>query len=360
MRPGLALVAIAALALAACDQTVYLYPDAGAAPGGKGGSGTGGFAGSSSGSDAGGTDQHCSGTPTYVNYTADTPQLAVVLDRSSSMSQFFPNSGDTHLSAAIHSLYSQVVTYTKTFSQRTIHFSFVDFPDPGMSGCASTSECCASAFVSVNTSNFDMATACESPSAPCIVSSSRPTDAALIKADQALGSSGFTGPRYVLLISDGDPQGCASDDCSLAQHDGAGLLATDHAALEVVAIQGSGSTPSCLQDLAMTANGTTRSPFYATPSDAQALGGAITTAVQSTLCSVTLTAPPTSSSSLQVFVGNGSTSVPNSSYDGWTYDSMSGRLRLHGNTCDLYNQTGGSLFVTAGCAQGHPGPGGNP
>ncbi len=363
-------LATALLTLAGCQQTLRLYEataDAGG-PSAKGGAGgtavTGGSGGGGPGGsgffgrDGGGPDGHCSGPPNFLTFVPDTPQIAVALDRSSSMSQTFPSSNETHLGQALGAVYSQVSTYAtpKFGQQRTIHFSFVDFPNPGMSGCTTSGECCASSFTALTTSNWDAATTCEAPPSTCVASSNRPTYAALVKADQALTSSGYTGPRYVLLISDGDPQGCSSDDCAQAQHQGVMMLGNDHITLEVVAITGGGST-GCLQALAMTANGTTHAPSYAA-ADQNSLFSAIGTAVSSTLCSGTLMNPPDYGNSLDVVIGTNGTSYSYGSSDGWTYDPMSSRLRMHGAMCEAYNQSGGAIFVSAGCAQSPPGQGG--
>ena len=355
MRRALALAAIT-LAFAACEQTVHLYGSLDS--GTSAGSGKGGMGGSGAfGSDAGGTDQHCSGGQDLLTFMPDTPQVVVVLDRSSNMNQAFPNSNDTHLTAAMHALYSEVSLYAmpKFNHPWTIHFSFVDFPDVG-AGCIGTGECCAKDANVLSTGMFDMATMCESsPSASCVASNKRPIQAALEKADQYLTSGGVSGPRYVLLITDGDPQGgCTQDDCISAQS-AVNALGNDHIALEVAAIGGAG-TSSCLQDLAMTANGTLDSPSYAAASDSNSLGQIITEAVGATVCTGTLNNPPMSSSSLQVSMMFGTSTTPYGygPRDGWTYDSNSGRLRLHGSLCDAYTANASGLIVTAGCRPGAP------
>jgi hypothetical protein len=230
-----------------------------------------------------------------------------------------------------------------------INFSYLDFPRES-SGCSGSGECCADEATHVSPNDFQAKTSCDSS---CVTTANRPTSAALLSADQALANANG-GSRFVVLISDGVPmtQGCTPADDCISAISAVNTLTSHHITLSVVGIGGSGST-SCLEDLAMTANGTLRSPSYALASDSNTLGAMIAEAVSTTVCNGSLSNVPSSSSSLQVSMTFGSTTTvyPYSPSDGWTYDG-SGHLRLHGSLCDAYVQNPMGLAVTSGCSPG--------
>lgn len=343
-RPLLALpLAAATVAFAACQETVHLYPptpDGGgsvSAVGGHGGKG-----GSSGGNDAGNTDGRCQ----QYQFTPDTPQIVIALDRSSNMTQTFPGTSTSHLSAAVHAIYSDVGLYISGNSghaDRAVSFWFLDFPDSGM-GCTGQSECCAKDAVRTsNMSTFNTATGCEM-SQPCVSSSYRPLRAALANADQAFNSPGMAGsPRYVVLVTDGDPgSDCSPDDCTDALMQ-AQRLRSDGVHLYVVSIAGDQS--SCLFDLANAVNASTDPPYLAGAASAPDVSTDISNAISAALCKGTLSNPPSSPNGLEVVVG----SYEYSTTDGWTYDPQSGRLQLHGSACQNYVQFGGPVQVSSGC-----------
>lgn len=347
MNRTLALAA-ATLALAACPQTVHLYEDGGP-PAGGGRSGKGGNGGSGGITDAGSPDGRCQ----QYQFTPDMPQMVIALDRSSNMNQTFPQSSTSHLSAAVHALYSDVGLYTSGHqTDRSISFWFLDFPDGDM-GCSGTPECCAKEAVrTTSMSSFDMALACEM-SQPCVTSNHRPVAAALANAEQAFADPGAPGsPRYVLLISDGDPgSDCSPDDCTDALQQ-AQKLRNDGVHLYVVSIA---NQSSCLFDLANAVNASTDTPYLAQPASPNDVSGDISDAISAALCRGTLSNQP-SANGLDVFVG--ASSYGYSMSDGWTYDQSNGRLQLHGSACQLYLQFGGPVQAYAGCGPGHTSGGG--
>jgi hypothetical protein len=370
---GLAAVAVAA---PACEQTLHLYqtgPDAGSkagagGPGGTGGNGgRGGKFGSGGGSwtDAG----PCLGpTPQQLYFTPDAPQVVVVLDRSTQMYQPF-SASDTEvpLNVALNALYTEVGAYSASSnpdprSQKhpAIAFSFLDFPDSDP-GCSAPAGCCTTDVVRTSSPSSFMSVAfkCETPSSSCLASDRRPTAAALGKAHGFLANSGTSNPRYVLLITDGPPVGqCASpgfNDCTDAVSKMQGLADDGISALIIGA--GAQNSLGCLPDLTVAAGGTDW-PYYPAPSSNE-LTTAIFNALAATVCHVTLTWPPPSSANLSVALGQ--SAVQNDHNNGWTYDATSGRLHLHGTSCQAYTQYGwGALQVLDACDPGHPGSGSPP
>jgi hypothetical protein len=357
MRPGLAL-ATASLALGACVQTVPFFASPGT--GGTGLTGKGGSGGGSGNVDGGGPDgSHCFVQP--LMFTSDTPQMVIALDRSSNMNQ--PFGPDTQLAEATHSLQSEVSGYGPSPNgghpqqdRPYIAFSFLDFPDNG-SSCPSTPECCArDAVATPSPTSFNTALY-QCQSSPCVMSANRPVATALSNAIQSLkGTPGSNNPRYVLLITDGQPgTTCQSDECGAAITQ-AGMMRDSIHLLVAQIGPGDQNGAPCLPSLADAANGINSSltpPFFQ-----QALGSSdvttvISNAMSYALCSGTVANPSSSgNSNLQVWIGQGIGGMPisNSSDNGWTSEPGSSRIRFHGAACSLYLQFGGNVQVYPSCS----------
>lgn len=376
------LVGMAAVALATgCQETLHLYASltdggAGAGAGAAGGAGVGaagkpGTAGTGGLTvDGGGRpDEHCFGTPSQpLGFTADSPQVVVALDRSNQMYQpFGPNDSDVPLTVALNALYAEVGTYTPRQNPHvqdhpTITFSFLDFPDSDP-GCSAPTGCCSLDVSRINGASSFMTAAyrCETPSPMCLASDRRPTATALGKAEAALVASTSTGPRYVVVITDGPPSGqCAPagfNDCTAAVRQVKSLV--DDGILTFIIGVGAQSSLGCLLDVGASAGGTGWPPYYAAATSNE-LTTAIFDVLASTVCHVTLTAPPSPNVSLSVSYG-GTLLPADDRNSGWTYDSASGRLHLHGNACQNYAQYGsGALKIWPVCGHSATGPGSTP
>ncbi len=285
--------------------------------------------------------------------------MVVALDRSTGMNQPFSNApmapDTTHLSAALHALYSNVGLHSPGGDFRPpIGFWFVDFPNGG-AGCAGLPECCAKEAVHTTSfASFQATTSCETSSNACVSSADRPAAAALDTAGRALGNLMTPGsPRYVLLLTDGDPKGdCSSDECSAAIRE-ADALRRDNIRLLIVAIGNADpSSSSCLYDIANAANGNTSPPYLVPAATANGVSIAVGNAMATALCNGTVTNPPPALNAIRV----GNVPYSGGTTDDWTYDARNGRLHLHGQACQNYVQFG-AVQVYADCTPGRGGPG---
>jgi hypothetical protein len=201
----------------------------------------------------------------------------------------------------------------------------------------------------------------------CVQSTDRPTSAALERAYEYYSASGGTqhgNDRYVLLVTDDDPQGpcpnsntaCTDAEGKINELNGIGVTT------EVVAIGATGANSICLSELA-TATGVFPSPYYVAqnPGDLPTDIDNIALSVAETGCKLTLTTPPSG----QVVVSFGGTKVPQdpgTTGNGWGYDGT--HIFLHGALCTSFVESGSSpnsafgLQVCDGCCPDHFG--GNP
>lgn len=344
MRGVLALAT--ALALAACQQTVHLFPSPpdGGPDGGPTTTGKGGAGGKT---DAGAPDAHCFGAGPPLVFTADKPQMVIALDRSTGMNQSFGMY--SQLQTALNALLAEFYDYADPPHQDhpAISYWFTSFPDDDNGSCQPQTGCCAADVTTSWQAFAGRVSGCASPSNMCVTSANRPIATALAKADATLGAlpASSSAPRHVVLITGGSPSGSCggpTTDCMLAET-AAHSLSMDDAKIWIVAF---GDQGACLANLP-----TSGGHSYTVYTDND-LYSALDQIMANAVCSVTLTNPPASTANLQVYVGPNF--YPNGATDGWTYDN--GRLRLHGALCDAYAQYGG-LVVSNGCGSGHGGGG---
>src|SRR5205814_807416 len=140
-----------------------------------------------------------------------------------------------------------------------------------------------------------------SSSASCIPSDYRPMAAALAKADAVLTGPGSAQPyqRYVLMVTDGPPTGCAGGapdgDCT-ATSNAIEALANDKINVSIVGLSQPGTDLGCLQ-FRYSPSG----PIAQSVADSMALAGALNNIMQSAVCNASLYYPaPLSSSDLTV------------------------------------------------------------
>jgi hypothetical protein len=352
--------ALVATLLGACQQTLLL-DDRGADAGrtGTGGAGVGP-------KDASSPDAHCpGGRSTMISYTSDQPQILVALDRSSTMNSPFGSPSSPTISGfALNTILSAVDNYGGTRDTRSeIQFLFLDFPDDS-SGCNSSVSCCSSD-VTMNYQAFaTAANPCNGGGGPaaCYSSPDRPIGRALWGAGDYYmfnTANQHSNERYVLLITNGDPQGsCSPDDCNDAIMATAAL--NDRGVTTDVVEIGAANT-GCLTLLA-NAQPTYPSPFYlaSTQSELANVINQIVLSVAQNACRLTLTQTP-ASGQIAVY-NNGMQVLPDSGTtgNGWTYggnDSL--RVFLHGTLCTSFllqnpNSPMG-LTIYDACSTGHPG-----
>jgi hypothetical protein len=226
------------LSLAACRQTVLIDQRPGDA-GGGGGSG---------GRDGGGASL-CSGPP--LDFTPESPEIMVVLDRSAGMNGAFGNT--TELAAARAALALQTARY-----QNVVRFGYVDFP--GASPPCSPQAACCPGTVSLPSLNFEVFDnalhACDQNPLSCsLTGSQRPTAAALASCLPVFRTARAGIRRYVLLITNGRPDCGTSQNstCMDAQTTVNQLFSDDSVKTFVVAPASSQldqETSQCLQGIA--------------------------------------------------------------------------------------------------------------
>jgi hypothetical protein len=387
-RRSLSVDAFALLSLTvvicACSQTVVLedqLPDGGvshndaAVGGGSGGGGVagGGAAGAgadgaagaaaASGGDTGSDGGRClGGQGQALSFSAETPEVVVALDHSAAMNA--PFGGDfSQWSSAVDALSAQVGAQIHN-NQPIVRFAFVDFPDSA-SDCSAAAGCCSSDVTPTPTfSSFQAAAAagCDLTSG-CFPPSQRPTAYALSKAQDFLGNHPQTGPRYVLLVSDGPPSGCtgpgmSNHDCSDAIIQIEALKGLD-IQTKIVSI-GDASNTGCLIDLA-SAEGAAGAPFYytaSTPTDLTTVLTTITNAVAEDTCHLDLTGPPSAPEQILVLFDGVAVPRDTSHQNGWDVNGKGGfRITLYGTACQEMMGRGSSGFeIFDSCGAGHFGP----
>ena len=202
---GFTSIGVAALALAACRQTVVFDQtgfDGGGGIGGVGGrgggiGGVGGVGISGVGGGIGGS-RSCTGQP--VKVSPESRALIVALDRSSGMSSKFGET--TQVAATRAALEERALRY-----QKAVRFGYIDFPGSSCSG--QDGYCCAGQLIppAPNVQSFRNALhACDQNPSCSFLGSSRPTPIA-IRSITAAFNTGING--YMLLITNGRPD-CAS------------------------------------------------------------------------------------------------------------------------------------------------------
>jgi hypothetical protein len=351
--------ALLAILLAACQQTLVLddlAPDAGRS--GTGGTGVGP-------SDASSSDAHCPASQSSpITFTPDTPQVIVVLDRSSTTTEMPFGSQDTEFTAAAADLSAEVSSYQASSGQGRsakppITFSYLDFPDSA-ADCNATVGCCASDVMATpNSQAFQNAAyyACGAPNA-CVSSNNRPITAALSSAynafNQANGAQ--TGQRFVLLVTGGPPSGqCVPSpgDCQGAINEVDSLIKKLDVTTYIVGM-GDQTNDSCLQEMS---NDEGSAQFYSaaiTPNDLVGALESVTGSIAAASCHLTLSTAATSASQLTVQF-QGSAVMPDFK-NGWSLDNGGGvpRLTLHGSACTNFIQNYPfGLQISGGCLSDH-------
>jgi von Willebrand factor type A domain len=350
--------ALLAILLGACQQTLVLddlSPDGGR--GGTGGSGVGPI-------DASASDAHCSTSqPLPITFTADVPQVIVVLDRSSMTTEMPFGPQDTEFTAAAADLSAEVSSYQVSSGQGRdakppIGFSYLDFPN-STSDCNAAVGCCASDVTSTpNSQAFQNAAyACGAPDV-CVPSNNRPIAAALTAAYSAFNqtSGAQTGQRFVLLVTGGPPSGqCMSlGDCQSAINEVDSLIKKLDVTTYIVGM-GDQTNDSCLQAMA---NDEGSAQFYSaaiTPNDLVGALETITSDIAEAACHLTLSTAVSSSGQLTVqFQG---ALVAQEFRNGWSLDNGGGapRLTLHGNACQNFieNYPFGLQILSSSCVSDH-------
>jgi hypothetical protein len=335
------------LSICSCAQTVVLEDQI--ADGGMISSG-----------DGSATDGRCSGGQgQQLTVTPESPEVVVVLDRSTAMNEPFGNDA-SQLSSALEALYAQVSFFTKAQNgQPLIRFAFIDFPDIAVD-CSATDGCCSSD-VTPTTSlpAFEAASSgCEGAPNNCLQAAQRPTADALSKAQTFLGNDQQAGQHYVLLVTDGPPGGCnmSGNDCT----DALGTLTLSRSAqTTIVSIGGDTSPAGCLLNLA-SAEGGQGAPFYYTASSPNELTNVLATIVNTMAqgaCRLDLSTVSNAPDQLSVLFDGMPIPRDVNHNNGWDLNGSGSRLTLYGSACQGLVKNGSTfgLLISDGCSGGHGG-----
>ena len=235
----------------------------------------------------------------------------------------------------------------------TLSFYYLAFPG-NMATCDAELGCCSSDVTfTANSQTFQNAAyACTNASgADCVSSTRRPIAGALSTAHDTFSqTNGFpAGPRFVLLITGGEPQSYADcfmpSDCQSAINEMDALKSVN--ATTYIIGMGDQTNIDCL--LAM-ANDEGLSNFYSAAPMSNDLARALETVsgdIALAACHMTLLTPVVGSSQLRVSYNQAP--VAADSNNGWTLDNSGSRLVLHGSACANFLESPFDLQVNATC-----------
>jgi hypothetical protein len=330
-------------------------------------------------------DQTSDGGPTSVNdgstsdgrcvggqgqvlpFKMQTPEVIVALDRSSGMNQPM-GGGQTELSAALTTLIPKVQSY-----QSLIRFGFIDFPD-NLDSCPDS--CCVSDLYAPpsapgisNTGPFETAAYACNMSGPggnglnnlaCPTDNPRPTEVAL-QACVAHYQNGLqASPRYVLLLTDGEPSGScgnARGDCQDSEDQVIALSALNVQTM-IVDLGEQQNPGDCLHNLAAQqgAGGETYYYFPGSNGLADSLK-TIADNIAGDACHLVLTTTPSDPSLVSVSYND--TPIAHDGTNGWSFEKGSPvDIVLNGASCQNLIGNPSRLFglqIFYGCASGHGG-----
>lgn len=269
-----------------------------------------------------------------IAYTLEAPEVIVALDRSFSM--FVGRLGATSRILAVHSALRAAITT----HQRAIQFGYEEFPVK----CEAGAGCCASPvlvpprFSAWNAIENRMR--CESGA--CFETShDSPVGEALGRCRSFFTFASDTGrPRYVLLVTDGDPT-CAfeRDPCERAVGE-ASRLASNGIKTAVVAIGEDARTSACLERLAVAGQlGRPGTPSYHWAGDEAQLRQAlleILGGIAPRVCRLSLREPPPNPSRMVLTLDHVLVPADPTQTNGWSFDppNQAMHVSIHGPWCD--------------------------
>jgi hypothetical protein len=300
-----------------------------------------------------------------------TPEVIVALDRSSGMNQPM-GGGMTELSAALTTLVPKVQSY-----QSLIRFGFIDFPD-NLDSCPDS--CCVSELYTPppdpgmsNTGPLETAAYACNMSGPggngmnnlnCPTDNPRPTEVALEACAAYYQNGPQTSPRYVLLLTNGEPSGsCGGDakgDCQDSEDQVIALSALNVQTM-IVDLGEQQNFGDCLHNLAPQpgAGGETHYYFPGANGLADSLK-TIADGIAGDACHLVLTTTPSDPS--LVSVSYNFTPIAHDSTNGWSFEKGSPvNIVLNGASCQNLIGNPPRMFglqIFYGCGSGHGGQSG--
>jgi hypothetical protein len=307
-----------ALSVAACQQTVVLDQRGGDA---------------SVGVDSG--VPFCEGHP--VEPLVEFPEVIVALDRSAGMGARFGD-GTVVLNAARDAIGVHAARY-----QNVVRFGYVEFPGSAPNCSQSAQACCASlpSPPANNFAAFEFAlNGCEQSPASCTVAGyQRPTAPALTSSAQVfLGRSDLV-QRYVLLVTNGQPDCGLSQNSACTDAQNAANQLADNLQVSTVVVAPGQLAPDdvdCLQRIA--AFGGADIPPYFRPAAnagelAAELGDVIRTMARGA-CHLDVTTRIQEQD--RVLLRWKEMPIPRNRNDGWQLINNGYEIELHGEWCERF------------------------
>lgn len=287
----------------------------------------------------GGADATCGGVSLDLTYVP--PSFLIVLDRSCSMkNQIVPNTTKSRWEVAVEALTGAVMTHDNDLA-----FGLTLFPD--ISGAACTQDSIpipvgannGTAINALLTAALDPADP-QYPDDPCVTNID--TGMSQVLTDPAMMASG---PRYVMLVTDGAQSGnttsTSANNCGGEAGD-----ARTQATIEELRADGittfvvgfGGNVDATALDAFAIAGGAPRAgakKFYAAESPAQLAQTFASIAEVAASCEYTVDPPPPDVDKTYVFFGNTELVDRDPSHTkGWDYDPATMKLTFYGTDCE--------------------------
>jgi hypothetical protein len=343
--------------LLGCRQTVvFEIPRDGGGGGEVSSIGNGGAGGGTS-TDAGGDQVAPNCQSLNLNLTQHLPEVILSVDRSFAMAQVpFGNNSATRLTA-VQMAISKIV---HSSFHNVVRFGYQEFPSPD--SCPGMGDVCCAGPVTKPSMNSWMTfpsimSSCDTATDNCS-SQRRPIADALAQCQSGFSAGAGARVRSILVVTTGDPT-CSSNgpvQMCPGPFDLVGTLADMFVKTYFLKV-GEDVVGNCLMSLAQNGGGApSSSPGYYLARGPSELESALLTIVQIIAqdgCEFELP-NNVDPSRLQVSIDNGPPFPPSDMTSGWTVDSSSNRLVLHGSACDqLINAQDLSDLHVMTCAPRH-------
>jgi hypothetical protein len=366
-RTGRARAAALALALlpVACTQKVFLD-----GPLDGGGNGQGAFDGGGSNDGGGGGNGDRPGCMAGGSASAPTFQqlvsaIFIALDRSSSMNKTLESMSSTSKLNVVQNALKNVVNRFGPLN--TVHFGYVEFPNTD--GCPGTNVCCVSQGLGpVNGTTQSVLRAVENcstgnSSTGCFTPDGTPMTQALLEATSVYSNLTFPqgASRYVLLITDGEPNCAVSSSTSNVCEEAVNAVNQLNLADITTYVVGLGTIPQtdptvnfdrCLDRIGGQGGADKLLPpsYYQAVTEASVLS-TLTDIVSAMSCHFRITPGPANPDHMALDVsGSVISKDPNNANGFWSFDSPSTTdLTVHGPACDTLV----SSFITNGVQKIH-------
>lgn len=325
--------------------------DAGAVDSDSGGSGSG------HGGDSDGSTQPTNGCDVHVvRATQAVPDMLVVLDRSGSMAPDGNDQGTDRWGGSV----SAVVDVTRAFDER-VNFGLLTYPGPQATGRRNDSNACAQGAlrVSVDANRGDAIESALDMTRPGGYTPTAATlrEVATVFAQREIGDQTVVAPRYVMLVTDGDPN-CANGTSSPISADPVARQQTIDAIAAltksgvqtfVVGYQTGTTNFAATLDRMAAAGGTGKSQHRSVESGADLTAVFEDIAGRAVSCSYTLEAPVDNHDYVVVTV-DGKKRDYQSPDDGWSLGPDSQTVTVTGAACDAVRK-GATFGVQVVCEQ---------